>query len=75
MADITEHAKNNPLVTALLALVVGGGGFNIYQEGAEEKDNDAFRQADIIQDQNYADLLQSHNDMRTELALIRQILE
>ena len=64
---IKEYGGIGALITVLL-----GGGANIWQEGAEEAVSDQLRQADVVQDQKYDDLLQKYNDLNTEVALLRQ---
>jgi len=64
--------KNQSVAGVALALIVGGGGLNILSEGAEEKAIEAMIAVDVVQDEKYADLLQRHNDLVTEVALLRQ---
>jgi len=78
MAELSKTLKDNPMLASLFAIVLGGGGFNIISESGEEEIMEQFvqelREADIIQDNKYDDLLQRYNDMNTDLKLIEQRL-
>ena len=76
MNDITKAVKDNGPVTALLALVLAGGGFNFVSESEEdqalEELEQELRDADIIQNSNHNDLVIKYNELDKEIALLKQ---
>jgi len=68
--------KNQTPAIALAVLMLGGGGVNILSEGKEEAAIEALESrlvaADVVQDRNYADLLQRYNDLNTLVRLLEQ---
>jgi len=78
MTDLAS-LKNQSPVLALLLLVITGGSVNYLSEGSEEEVMEQFvqelRAADIKQDDRHDDLLQMVNDLRTQVALLEQIID
>jgi len=74
MNDTIEAAKNNPGVSALIAIILAGGGANFLSEGAEEEESEALaielRQADIGQDERHDELDALFHDLDKRLAII-----
>jgi len=73
MADKQSVIKEYAGIAAAIGLVLGGGG-NYLSERGEGVQDDAFRQADIVQDVKMADLLQMYNDLNLKVSLLEQEL-
>jgi len=67
---IKEWSGLAAFITVLL-----GGGTTILSERGEGVQDDAFRQADIVQDEKVADLLQMYNDLNLKVSLLEQELQ
>ena len=79
MSEITDTAKNNPLMTIVIAAMVTGGGLNVLSEGTEKEENEQmaaeFRMADINQDQRQKDLADLYHELDKRLAIIEHDME
>ncbi len=73
MSEIAEAVKN-PVVSALLALVIGGGGIGFVSESGEAEESEAmtieFREADIEQNRQHEALNEENKDLLEKLTAI-----
>lgn len=74
MAEKPSMIKEWSGIAAVIGLALGGGGNYLSERGEGEQDA-AFREADIIQDQRQAQLLQMYNDLNLKVSLLEQELE
>lgn len=74
MADKPSMFKEYSGIGALIAVLLGGGG-TILSERGEGVQDAAFREADIVQDEKQAQLLQMYNDLNLKVSLLEQELE
>ena len=76
MSKMDDLLKGNAPVYAILTVLASGGGINFLSEGAEEveraNESQARQEADYIQDTKHDALLALVNEMRIEVALLKQ---
>ena len=79
MSEVTELLKNNKGLASIILVMVLGGGYNIKSESNEDAAlqtlSAELHETDEIQNEKYQELLQMHNNMRIDLALVMQQLE
>ena len=83
--NLGSSIKENTGIAAIVMLLITTGGFTLSESEEEEQMEivqQEFRDADVVQDQNYDELsdefdelLALYNELRLELALIQQRLE
>ena len=76
MTKIEEVIQGKAPLYALIALLTGGGGFNVLSETAEEKERDTviqkFEDADYIQNTKFEALLALTNELRIQVAVLQE---
>ena len=76
MTKIEEVIQGKAPLYALIALLTGGGGFNVLSETVEEKERaseaQSRQEADYIQDTKHDALLALVNELRIELAILTE---
>lgn len=76
MSKMEELLKGNTPLYALIGLLASGGGYNVLSEGAEDTEREELTEkiaaADYVQDVKHDALLALVNEMRIELAVLKE---
>lgn len=79
MSKLDELASGKAPIYALIVALASGGGYNFISEGSEEIERNTERDdrisADYVQDVTSDNILALLNDMRVDVAIMKQQLE